>query len=189
MNPGSERGGRPSPDDDNGDGPFDDRSSSGGRGGRGSSGLGSDRSNADDDYGCDPLTGGGLGGGGTQDEVGWNFYRRPPKKGGGGQYGDSGTGFDDLYKPNPEDDYGVGGPTARVGKSTESVDALVAGQSSETSTEMSTEPAFASFGTSFDSFTPSKDVFGAGFEVASDLQSANSFASAKADFTKELALV
>ena len=115
--------------------------------------------------------------------------RRPPKKGGGGQYGDSGTGFDDLYKPNPEDDYGVGGPTARLWNSTESVDALVAGQSSGTYIEVSPEPAFASFGASFDSFTPSKDVFGAGFEVASDLQSANSFAPAKADFTNELAMV
>jgi hypothetical protein len=101
MNPGSERGGRPSPDGDSSDG----RGPKGPRPGDMSSVMNSD------DYGCDPITAGGIGGG-TQDEIGWNFFKTPPKKG-GGRYGSSGTGFDDDYKPNPEDDYGVGGPTAK----------------------------------------------------------------------------
>ena len=115
MNPGSERGGRPSPDDDNGDGPFGFGPSSGGGGngtGRGPSGPGADRTNEGDDYGCDPLTGGGSYGGTVEGYI-WLPPRRNPPKGGGGKYGNSGTGFDDLYKPYPDDDYGVGGPNAK----------------------------------------------------------------------------
>lgn len=99
FNYASERGGRPAPGSNDGDGPKGPRPW--------------DKSmsmNADDDYGCDPITGPATDGG-TEGNIGWNFRKEPPKNGG---FGTSGGGYDDLYKPNPEDDWGVGGPSAKT---------------------------------------------------------------------------